>query len=193
MGKFFVALLLAGTIATPAFAQDAAPFSGPRIEGIVGYDRPDADGDNADGIVYGVGVGYDFRRGGAVFGVEAEANDSTADECFTGVTVATDELCLDAGRDFYVGGRVGAVVGPRALLYAKAGYTNARARLAYEDGTAATAPDFSISQNLDGLRVGAGVEFAVSPNAYLRSEYRYSNYEAGFERHQVVGGFGFRF
>jgi len=192
MKKFALAAVVACVVATPAVAQDTA-FSGPRIEGIVGYDRPDADGDNADGIVYGVGVGYDFRRGGAVFGVEAEASDSTADECFSGVTVATDELCLDAGRDFYVGGRVGAVVGPRALLYAKAGYTNARARLTYEDGTAATAPDFSISDNLDGLRVGAGVEFAVSPNAYLRSEYRYSNYEAGFERHQVVGGFGFRF
>lgn len=193
MKTYLVVALLAGTIATPAFAQDAPNFQGPRVEGVIGYDTTDVEGENGDGITYGVGVGYDFRRGNAVFGIEAEATDSTIDECVGGVTVATDELCAEAGRDLYIGGRIGAVVSPRVLLYGKVGYTNARVRLDYEDGTAATAPDFSVGENLDGVRAGAGLEFALNSNAYLRTEYRYSNYEQGFDRHQVVGGIGFRF
>ena len=36
-------------------------------------------------------------------------------------------------------------------------------------------------------------EYALGTNAFVKTEYRYSNYESGFERHQVLGGFGFRF
>ena len=186
-------LLLAGVVATPAFAQDAAPFSGARIEGVVGYDTTDVEGEGSDGVVYGVQAGYDFQSNGAVFGVEGEVGDSTVDECVGGVVVAGDTLCADAGRDLYVGGRAGAALGRNVLAYGKVGYTNARFRLDYEDGTAATANDFSVAENLDGVRAGAGLEFALGPNSYAKTEYRYSNYEQGFDRHQVVAGFGFRF
>ena len=193
MRKFVVAALLAGCVATPAFAQESQQFSGFRVEGLIGYDNADIEGEGSDGVTYGAGIGYDFRRGNAVFGVEAEATDSTVDECISGFAIAGDELCVGAGRDLYIGGRAGAVVSPNVLLYAKAGYTNARVRLDYEDGTSGTTADFSDGQNLDGVRLGAGAEFAVSSNAYVRGEYRYSNYEQGFERHQAVAGFGFRF
>jgi outer membrane immunogenic protein len=131
--------------------------------------------------------------GGAVVGVEAEASDSTVDECVSDVTLVGDQLCADAGRDLYVGGRVGAVVSPNVLLYGKAGYTNARLSLDYDDGTVATAADFEEGENLDGLRVGGGVEVGLSSNVYAKTEYRYSNYEQGFDRHQVVAGLGVRF
>ena len=194
MRNFILAALLAGVATTPAMAQEAAPFSGARVEGIVGYDTTDVEGENSDGVAYGVGVGYDFQsRGGAVFGVEAEASDSTVDECVTDVDVVGDELCAQLGRDLYVGGRVGAAVSPNMLVYGKAGYTNARVALDYEDGTAGTTADFEDGRNLDGVRVGAGLEFALGPNSYAKTEYRYSNYEQGFDRHQVVAGFGFRF
>ena len=100
---------------------------------------------------------------------------------------------MRAGRDLYVGGRVGSVVGGNTLLYAKAGYTNARVRVDYEDGTAGTVNDFTDRTNLDGVRAGAGAQFAIGSNAYLKTEYRYSNYQDGVDRHQVVGGLGFRF
>ena len=191
----FVALLAsAATVAaTPALAQENAPFSGVRVQGIVGYDRTHTDGVNSDGVAYGAQVGYDFQAGNLVLGVEGEAGDSTVDECANAVIVATDELCVNAGRDLYAGGRVGYALSPRVLLFGKAGYTNARVSLDYQDGTVATAPDFSIRDHLDGVRVGGGLEFALGPNAYLSTEYRYSNYEQGFERHQVVAGLGFRF
>ena len=196
MRKYFLAALLAGAAtaaATPAFAQEASPFSGIRVEGVVGYDTTDVEGDNSSGVAYGAGVGYDFQAGRVVLGVEGEVSDSTLDECVTGVDVAGDELCVGAGRDLYAGGRIGYAVGRNVLLYGKAGYTNARVSLDYEDGTAGTALDFSQGENLDGVRVGGGLEFAIGPNSYAKTEYRYSNYEQGFDRHQVLAGFGFRF
>jgi outer membrane immunogenic protein len=195
MRNYVLAALLAGAAATPAMAQEAAsPFSGVRVEGLVGYDRPSIEDEGSDGVVYGAGVGYDFQsRGGLVIGVEGEATDSTADDCIADFDITGDELCARAGRDFYAGARVGTAVSPNVLLYAKGGYTNARIGLDYEDGTAGTTADFDESRNLDGLRAGAGVEFAIGPNSYAKTEYRYSNYEGGFDRHQVVAGFGFRF
>jgi outer membrane immunogenic protein len=193
MRNLVLSALLAGTIATPALAQPTGNFSGLRVEGIVGYERTDVEDEGSDGINYGAGIGYDIQTGGMVLGVEAEATDSTVDECVTDVDVAGDELCAQLGRDLYVGGRVGGAISPNALVYAKAGYTNGRVQLDYQDGTLATAPDFESGENLDGLRVGGGLEFALGPNSYAKTEYRYSNYEQGFDKHQVVAGFGFRF
>jgi outer membrane immunogenic protein len=173
----YAAAILAAATATPAFAQ-TAPFTGGHIEAITGWDHP-AGVDANDGIIYGIGAGYDFQTGGAVFGVEVEAAESTAGDCSGGV-------CVDAGRDLYVGGRVGAVVGSNTLIYGKVGYTNARVE--------ATSGGTSAHLNLDGIRAGGGAEFrfANSPLS-LRTEYRYSNYELDGERHQAVLGLGLRF
>ena len=193
MRKYLLAALLAAAAGAPAMAQEAEPFSGARVEGVVGYDTTDVEGENSDGIVYGAQVGYDIQSGNAVFGVEGEATDSTVDECVRDVDIAGDELCLQAGRDLYVGGRAGVVVSPSMLLYGKAGYTNGRVAIEYDDGTAGTVLDFEEGENLDGVRVGGGLEMAIGSNAYAKAEYRYSNYEQGFDRHQVVGGIGLRF
>ena len=80
MFKYLTLLALSATaVASPALAQGGANFSGPRIEGIVGYDNARIEGEGSDGINYGIGLGYDFQRGRGVFGVEAEAGDSTVD------------------------------------------------------------------------------------------------------------------
>jgi outer membrane immunogenic protein len=194
MRKFaFAAALLAGTIATPALAQDNPNLGGFHVDGIVGWDRPNIQNEHANGVAYGVGAGYDFQSGNAVFGVEAEASESTADQDVTGALIAGDNLRVRAGRDLYIGGRAGVGVGSNSLVYVKAGYTNARMRVDYEDGTAATINDFTQRTNLDGVRAGVGAQIGVGSNAYLRTEYRYSNYQDGVDRHQVVGGFGVRF
>ena len=196
MRKYILAALVAGSIAAPAMAQPGpdAPsgYTGFRVEGLAGWDRLKVPGDRADGVLYGAGVGYDRQMGGMVLGVEGEASGSTASECATGVSVAGDRLCGKLGRDLYVGGRVGAVVGGRTLLYAKAGYTNARLRLTYTDG-ATGVNNFNIGGNKDGWRVGGGVEQSVGTNAFIKAEYRYSTYSDNFDKHQVVAGFGFRF
>ncbi|ATE63330.1 outer membrane protein [Rhizorhabdus dicambivorans] len=189
MRSIVVAALFAASAATPALAQDRAPFTGPRVEGLAGWDRVQNNGHD-DGVHYGLGAGYDFQAGGALVGIEAEAADSSVKQCAGSRTVADPRVCAKTGRDLYVGGRLGTVVGGRTLLYAKGGYTNAQAKLTSNDGTTQTTLG---KTNLDGYRVGAGAEYAIGQNSYVKTEYRYSNYENGFSRHQVVAGFGFRF
>jgi outer membrane immunogenic protein len=197
MRKLILAALLTAGAASPGFAQDVADagrFSGVRVEGIVGYDTTKDDGEGRDGAVYGIGAGYDIQSGNMVFGIGAEASKSTIDECVTPALVAGDELCVEAGRELTVGGRVGFVAGSSALVYAHAGYTNARIDVDYTPATVGGANPFAgQSSNLDGVRVGGGVELAIARNAFAKAEYRYSNYEQGFDRHQVVGGIGLRF
>ena len=207
MRKYLFAVALATAAATPALAQDTAPFSGLRVEGLVGYDTTDVEGENSDGVTYGAQVGYDVQSSGAVFGVEGEIADSTVDECVQDLDLAGDELCVSAGRDLYVGGRAGAAVSPNVLVYGKAGYTNARFNYIGGDGTT----DYSQNLDTDGLRLGAGVEQKFGAMTFGKIEYRYSNYKEGevdFEatgvadsdrfdidtdRHQVVASVGVRF
>lgn len=199
----FAAALAASTaLAAPAFAQDAGPdstFTGPRAEVIVGWDRVD-DGstpntDASAGVVYGGAVGYDFQVGGAVLGFEGEATGATTKQGGTNVIVPGDSFRVKAGRDLYVGGRVGVLVGERAMIYAKGGYTNAQVDTRYVSGVTR----IDDSETLDGWRAGAGVEVKLTGNFYVKGEYRYSNYtEASgssidLDRHQVVGGVGVRF
>jgi outer membrane immunogenic protein len=211
------ALMASTAFAAPALAQDSEPnFTGLRVGILGGYDtvRPgssedsDIEGDdqNVDGFLYGVEAGYDLALGGALIGVEAEYSDSTgkvnvnsSDPDFFGFG------SVGAGRDIYVGLRAGVLANPSTLIYAKGGYTNARLNILANDGTT----EFEDNFELDGWRLGAGVEHAFGRNMYAKLEYRYSNYtSADFEfddgsvtdsfdidtdRHQVAVGVGIRF
>ncbi|NNM78760.1 porin family protein [Sphingomonas sp. ID1715] len=173
-----------------ATSAQAAP-TGARVEGIVGWDKNklsvagfDLD---KDGVVFGLGLGYDFGLGEAVSaGVDLEVSDSSAK---LKVFDATGTASVSTGRDLYAGGRLTFAVSPKANLYVKAGYTNARITARVQT---ATLTDTS-SGNADGIRGGAGVQFLLTDKLYLGGEYRYSNYEADYSRHQVVGTVGFRF
>lgn len=220
----FCAILAAGSAlaSTAAFAQEASPaanFEGPRIEALVGYDRhrsgSEVDIDDTrdlkqsiDGVAYGVGIGYDFAAGDQmVIGAEAEITESSAGWDNNNSEPNVFNLGrVNAGRDIYFGGRIGYAASPTTLVYAKAGYTNARYNLQGSDGT------ISLRQRLDtdGYRVGAGVEHKLGTNAFVKVEYRYSNYSEGefdfnaqtpdssrfdidTDRHQVMTGVGYRF
>ncbi|MES2057969.1 MAG: porin family protein [Pseudomonadota bacterium] len=192
---------LAFGIAAPALAQDGppaeAPFTGPRVEALVGYDKINAGSDigSSDGVAYGGAIGYDMQFGRAIVGIEGELTGTTTDARAENLLVAGDRLRLDAGRDLYVGGRVGIAISPLALGYVKAGYTNARLNARYRNGNT-TVED---SDNLDGYRLGAGLEYKVGPTTYIKGEYRYSHYGelAGYDvdvdRHQFLAGVGVRF
>jgi len=218
-GLALIAAVSAVAFAAPAYAQDEdATFTGPWVAGLVGYDNSragsDVDDDSTDddfhdginGVNYGVGVGYDFDMGGLVLGVEGEWMESEADTNYdlsddVGLGIAN----LSTGRDLYAGARVGYKVGSNAMIYAKGGYTNARYNILASDGTT----DTRNNVNLDGWRAGAGVEVAITKNAFVKAEYRYSNYTNGqvqapsgaesddfdvdVDRHQGVVGVGLRF
>lgn len=200
MRKLVLAALAASALATPAFAQDeVAPFTGFRAEALVGYDSAsdgtDGDAGSSDGVTYGGAIGYDFQIGGAVIGAEAELTGSSVDTRADSLLVAGDRLVVDTGRDIYAGARIGVAITPTTLLYAKGGYTNARVETTYETPTTKT----EIHEDMEGYRLGAGAEFKLSNNMYLKGEYRYSNYgkidgyDIDVDRHQVVGGVGIRF
>ncbi|RYE03156.1 MAG: porin family protein [Sphingomonadales bacterium] len=196
--KFIAAALIASSaLAAPAFAQDAAPFTGPRAEAVLGWDHVSDDslnGGSRDGVVYGGQIGYDFQAGSAVIGVEGEATGATTKNTSNGVLVAGDTLRTKAGRDLYVGARVGFTVGERALIYAKGGYTNAQFKNEYRSAVT----NLDDRDNVDGWRLGAGAEVKLTDKVYAKAEYRYSKYDSDSanvdaKRHQVLAGVGVRF
>ena len=172
-------MLIAVALVGAAAPASAAEFVGPRLELHAGWDRAGIDGETEDGVVYGGGLGYDVAlSAGTTLGLEANADFATTD-----VAVGGGEL--QAKRDLEAGVRLGFRLGDRALLYAKVGYTNAR--------VAAEAFGVSLSDDLDGLRVAAGAEYAYSDSGFAKVEYRYSDYESGFERSQLLLAIGARF
>ena len=221
--KTMIALLATGSLAalaTPAAAQVAedSPFSGLRVQGTTGYDQlkagssVDDDGNDnndqtAEGVYYGATVGYDVDLGNVVIGPEAEFSGSTADTDFDNGDFEGFGLGnVSAGRDLYLGARVGVKANENMMFYAKGGYTNAKLNIRSDDGTT----EFDTDYDLDGYRVGGGLEYALSNNLYTNIEYRYSNYsdaEVDFDgtladsdrfdvdtdRHQVLVGLGMRF
>lgn len=188
-----LAALTAAATAVPAFAQDTSvPFTGPRVEALVGVDQLRGLRHN-EGVTYGAAAGYDVQVQGPVgpiFGVEASLTDSSAKMCSGAATLASPRVCQKAGRDIYVGGRVGAPVLPNTLIYAKAGYTNARFSRTATVGTATNGID---KGNYGGWRIGGGIEYALTSNMFIKAEATVSDYTDGFARRQLVGGFGMRF
>jgi outer membrane immunogenic protein len=207
MRYMFLAGALLASAATPAFAQESAPFTGPHVEGIIGYDilkAPDADIDNgADGLLYGLNAGYDFQLGGAVAGIEGEVTGATSNQRGSDLLLTGDSARLKTDRDLYVGARLGFAVAPSTMLYVKGGYTNAKISARYNDGTN---PIINEGVTLDGYRLGAGIEQKFNlfgPSGFVKAEYRYSNYknldfgaadiDTDLDRHQILAGVGVRF
>ncbi|GAA0743909.1 porin family protein [Sphingomonas sp. ABOLD] len=162
--------------ATPALAQDAT-FQGPRIEAVGGWDNIKSDGISASGFVYGGAAGYDLQRGNLVVGVDGEITGTTTKKTF-------DLGTIKGGRDLYAGVRIGYVVAPATLLYGKVGYDNSR--------VIARSGQLRDAENLDGVRLGAGVERSFG-HYYGKVEYRYTNASQDVIRHQVLAGIGYRF
>jgi outer membrane immunogenic protein len=185
MKKIIILCASAAAVAAFATPASAAVKTGGRIEAITGYDRVSIDagsGVNVDasGVTFGVGAGYDFAAGKKVaLGLDVEATLATTDLDPT----PTDSV--KAKRDLYAGGRLTTALSDKVNLYFKAGYTNAR--------FSATSGGVSAAGNLDGVRGGAGLQFAIGKSAYIGGEYRYSNYESDVTRHQGVLALGVRF
>lgn len=202
--QILAAATLMLAICPAAAAQDTdsgetpPPLStGFRVEALVGYDHASFDSVfDGDGLLYGVGVGYDFAVGRMRLGVEAELTDSTADTCF-GLVGFPGESCLRASRDFSIGARVGYAVNPGVLLYGKVAYSSFRESDSFPAAivTPGAPGEMTIHPYRDGLRLGVGSEFALSRRTFVKVEYRFTNYEfsSGFNRHQAVMGFGLRF
>jgi len=185
------AISTAAAFAMPAAAAD---FTGPRAEVHLGWDQLGVDHDglkgHEDNVAYGFGVGYDMPLGSMlVGGVEANLDFSEISRTDRGTANGTAYSAhVKAGRDIDISARFGTMIGDNFLLYGKAGYSNSRLKVRTTAGSAS----LGYSENNDGLRLGAGGEFAFG-QAFAKVEYRYTNYESGFDRDQVFLGLGWRF
>lgn len=185
MKKFAIAGAAAALFAIPAAANAQA-----WVQAETGLDVLSLDGESDEGVSYGISAGYDIPLSGNMFvGIQGTVADSTTEECASDVAVVGDELCLKTGRDLSAVVRLGTNVGEKTKLYVLGGYTNARLRLTYDDGT----DSVSDGENADGFRLGAGAQYTLSNNVFLKGEYRYSNYESDISRHNVLVGLGVEF
>lgn len=194
----FLAAAAAVTISAPVAAQEG-PATGGHVLVIAGLDSVDFGGSSED-VVYGITGGYDVDLGGAFIGLEAEASLSGVGETYTDFPDDGDRVTLEAGRDLYIGARLGTMIGETSKVYVKAGYTNTNLDASLQE---LGGPVESDSEALGGYRVGGGLEFLLGQRGIIRAEYRYSDYGdtviEGFNtglqatRHQGVVGVGIRF
>jgi outer membrane immunogenic protein len=185
-------MILAAALAASLAAPAAAETAGARVEALIGLDRANLDSfgsrdDPGDsGLLYGLGVGYDFEIGtGVSVGVDLEATDSSAG---LRQTSGVDDNSFQVGRDFYAGGRVTVALSDSVNVYAKAGYTDLRTRLDLINPTFPEVIEFSRG----GARIGAGAQLALGGKLYAGAEYRFSTYDE-LDRHQGAAVLGMRF
>ncbi len=197
----FVALLSPA----PLLAQD---FGGLRLEGRVGWDKVGVALEVQDGInrefdgdastfSYGGEIGYDLSLGGAVIGAYGGADFAQGEVCDS--VLGNDRACVEAERNLTAGARVGFLVIPVVLLYAKGGYSNAQVGATYR--SVGDLVNIEESASRAGYHVGLGAELGIG-QLYGKVEYvhtRYNDFELGtsasgsINRNQVLAGLGIRF
>lgn len=109
---------------------------------------------------------------GAGVGLDAELYKNVV----VGVEATVDNV-FDR-RNIGAAARIGYVVADRALVYGKVGYAN------WKQTTTA---------ELEGLRLGAGVEAKLVGPVYGKVEYRYTDFDGGVGQHGGLVGVGVRF
>lgn len=187
-------LLPLAVVAIAAWSPaQASEFTGFRAGIQVGADRSAYDNEDAGidesfgGVAAGFSIGYDFGLGeNVVMGLEATAEEANTDYDFKD---GSDFVEIDAKRDLGLVGRLGVKASERALIYGLIGYSNARVRARGK----VSGVSFNEPGNVDGVRVGAGVETVLGRKGYGKIEYRYSDYSDGLSRNQIVLGAGIRF
>jgi outer membrane immunogenic protein len=198
-------------VSSPALAQD---FTGPRVEGRIGYDRTTFDvevvvedaeniqgSERESGFSFGGEVGYDIGMGAdSTFGAYAGVDFTSAEFCST---EGGAEGCLKGRENITAGVRAGVAVTPASLAYLKGGFSRGSFKATLDDGL----EEFSGKEHLNGWHLGAGAEMGFGTGLYGKLEYVYTEYnnlhfldeddaevatiDAG--RHQVLAGVGFRF
>lgn len=201
MKTFAIAVFfaLAATAANSAdLAEKAAPvftWSGPYLgaDGGAAWLNGDftsgtgatASEDFNGGLVGGF-LGYNFQFDNVVLGVEGNLEYNWNDKDFGGANVGTDW----AGA---VRARVGYAF-DSALIYGAAGWTATRGFVDLPGGDEET-------KTFNGYTVGAGIDYSLTNNVFLRGEYRYNDFgnkdilgvDVDFDQNVVKFGLGVKF
>ncbi|WP_159982109.1 MULTISPECIES: outer membrane protein [unclassified Novosphingobium] len=201
------AVIAAGIAAQPAFAQDATPtgtevssngtgFRGIRVEGNLGGDRFQSEGNHNDKFGYGGTVGFDGTIGERIV-IGAEGSYWTPGKGNENSTNLGGGYSVDhkAFEEWGAAVRAGYLVTPQMLVFGKAGYVNGEQRKRIEGPTGDTL--VYDHYRADGYQVGGGVEYTVMPQGrlpvYVNAQYVYSNYHGDTGRQRLMAGIGVRF
>ncbi len=160
--------------APPVQMNDIGPWSGFYLGATAGYGfgQGRADGDNGrvafdqSGALGTVFAGYNWQMGRAVLGVEADIGTGNLKSSTSG-TLGVLNTDLNSMGSFR--GRAGLLVTPALLLYGTAGLGWA----SYDVGLTGFPSE---TKTFTGLQVGAGLEYMISRNVTLRTEYIFSDY-----------------
>lgn len=209
MSRFAYAMLsgvaLMTVAAAPSFAQSA--FDGPYAGLYMGYtdssDTTRTTGSktdlNLDGWTYGgfFGYGKTFDR----FYVGGEGEVGGIELSNSAKVAAGRTTSLDANESYGLSARAGYLVTNDALVYGRVGWQRTDYEVTSRLGTSRVVK----SDDLDAVRLGGGVEYAITDSILARVEYNYTDYEglkytAGGTAHslqpddsQVRVGVAFRF
>lgn len=191
MRKSIALSIITGALGSLSIAS-AEPFSGPYVGGGAGVSvadpHGDIDGSNKTSAAFNAYVGYDYLLPyNFVAGVEAGAAYAIDDDI--SADGAGSDLSIDPGYEINATARLGYLVRPDILVYARGGYATLRANIVYDESP-------EISRDLDGWLVGGGVEYAINQNISGRLEYRYQDLDDGqlkLERNQALAGLTYHF
>ncbi|WP_019593530.1 outer membrane protein [Thioalkalivibrio sp. ALM2T] len=174
-----VAVAGAFTLLASASAAHASPFHGAYVGGQLGWASYDTDYDEGDGDGIS-GISASGFTGGAMAGfgtvldnglyLGGEVDFQSEDADLT-VRLEDAELGQDIKYSYGLTGRIGHVVNDQVLFYGLAGYQYARTdtRLS-EDGDQLA----RFKDNINGGRLGLGVEYQMDNRMFLRAEYSYT-------------------
>ncbi len=169
-------LILSAAIlaAAPALAQDGSTYNGFFLGAQTGWQQDQAkiasdsvnEDVSTDGWMYGAQVGYDWRLDRFVIGLEAMISGSSGSSEFVD---SGDSYKLNAGTTWGFSTRAGYLVSDPVLLYARLGYSWASYNYVLNQS-------IKESYNQDGITVGFGGEYQMSPNISLRLEWNYADF-----------------
>lgn len=201
---FAIAATMATVFAQPAFAQDTAgtevgtngtTFRGIRIEGNLGGDRFQSQGEHNDKFGYGATVGFDGTIGDRlVIGAEGSFWRAEGWNQNCSPLPAGNRICHKAFEEWGAAVRAGFLATPDLLIFAKAGYVNGEQRRRIDGPTGAQL--VYDHYRADGYQVGGGAEYTLTQGrlpVYVNAQYVYSNYHGHTARQRIMGGVGIRF
>lgn len=196
-----IALAAATMVAQPVLAQDdgtevaanGTTFRGIRVEGNIGGDRFQSEGNHHDKLGYGGTVGFDGTYGEHLL-VGAEGSYWRANNWNENCTGLADgnNICHKSFEEWGAAVRAGYITSSGLLLFGKAGYVNAEQRKRIDNPAGAQL--VYDHYRADGYQVGGGVEFSPTHSPlYMNVQYVYSNYHGHSSRQRVMAGIGVRF
>ena len=127
------------------------------------------------GFVSGLHAGYNVQSGNIVFGVEVDAEGTSAKGDYQNITPITSEGSTDLVWQGSVRGRLGFTTGP-ALLYVTGGWAYGQFRFRGGPFDPTNRPCCGFSDGLSGWTAGGGVQWSFSNSVSARIEYRYTDF-----------------